>query len=540
MLKKILILSANPKNTSQLRLDKEVREIDAGLHRSKYREKFEIHQKWAVRFWDLRRALLDYKPQIVHFSGHGEKDGLMVEGELELPVSISSKALSGLFELCSDHVECVILNACYSAAQADAINKHINYVIGMPGEIQDKAAIEFVVGFYDALGAGNTVEKAFKFGCNAIEQICPDLPRNLIPRLIKGKRADTEPLVEVVKGDSQKIDVQSVKGEKINVLSLNPFWVLSFATLAPPALCRFLKWDCINLHILIKKALFLFWGISFLIFLFLGFNSYSQLKKMAEKIKREGMLVTIKVSLFQFTRGMMKRPLRFISQLFLFLSFYPVIMESDYYFQKNLLHYYLYKGLVVFIAFSGITFIYVKPERLFKKKLAEGLKILSFAVLSFLILFSSIIENDGRRYLKCVDYYFFSGLVDNSPILLSFHFLKKFLGKLLEYISKFKHESKPSKPNPDDPFEPDNPPPADTHKRRIVVRRSKNAAGKTYFEACALAKSKAVREFQKDYTNRELKENEYRVIEYKWSGRLANGQVLVEIIIEFYINKEKK
>lgn len=183
--KKILILSANPEKTGRLRLDKEIREIEEGLKLSERRDQFHIQSKWAVRYKDLRRALWEYKPHIVHFAGHGEEYGLMVESEEGLAVPISSKALSGLFELCSHHVECVILNACYSALQADTIIKHINYVIGMPGKIDDQAAIEFAVGFYDALGAGNTVEKAFKFGCNAVEQVFPDLPKHLLPVLKK-------------------------------------------------------------------------------------------------------------------------------------------------------------------------------------------------------------------------------------------------------------------------------------------------------------------------------------------------------------------
>ena len=49
MVKKILILSANPKNTSPLRLDQEVREIEEGLRRANKREQFQLEQKWAVR-----------------------------------------------------------------------------------------------------------------------------------------------------------------------------------------------------------------------------------------------------------------------------------------------------------------------------------------------------------------------------------------------------------------------------------------------------------------------------------------------------------
>ncbi len=42
LIKKILILSANPQDTARLRLDKEVREIEEGLKRSKERDQFVI------------------------------------------------------------------------------------------------------------------------------------------------------------------------------------------------------------------------------------------------------------------------------------------------------------------------------------------------------------------------------------------------------------------------------------------------------------------------------------------------------------------
>ncbi len=66
--KKILILSANPKDSARIRLDEEVREIEEGLQRSKYRAQFQIKSKWAVRIRDLRRAILDYEPDI--YSAH--------------------------------------------------------------------------------------------------------------------------------------------------------------------------------------------------------------------------------------------------------------------------------------------------------------------------------------------------------------------------------------------------------------------------------------------------------------------------------------
>ncbi|BAY20571.1 hypothetical protein NIES2100_03130 [Calothrix sp. NIES-2100] len=182
--KTILILAANPKTSSPLRLDEEVREIDAGLQRAKKREQFDLKQRWAVRVRDVYRALLDFQPQIVHFSGHGTGNkGLALEDEIGCVQLVDEEALAKLFELFADRVECVILNACYSEVQAETIVKHIPYVIGMSKEIGDRAAIEFAVGFYDALGAGESVEFAYQLGCSAIR--LAGIAEHLTPRLKK-------------------------------------------------------------------------------------------------------------------------------------------------------------------------------------------------------------------------------------------------------------------------------------------------------------------------------------------------------------------
>lgn len=166
---RILILTANPADTSRLHLDQEVREIQEGLKRSVRREQFEIISQWAVRTEDLRRALLEYEPHIVHFSGHGAAEqGIILVDEQGNAKIAGTRAISRLFKLCPS-VECVLLNACYSNRQAQAISQHVDYVIGMNQSIGDKAAISFSMGFYDALGFGREFEDAYEFGLSAID-----------------------------------------------------------------------------------------------------------------------------------------------------------------------------------------------------------------------------------------------------------------------------------------------------------------------------------------------------------------------------------
>lgn len=184
MVKTILVLAANPKDTSRLRLDQEVREISYGLQRAQRRDEFILKQQWASRPVDVRRAMLDNNPSIVHFCGHGEgEDGIAFEDELGHTKLVQTEALAGLFELFADNVECVLMNACYSKIQSRAIAKHINYVIGMEKEVGDAVAIEFAVAFYDALGAGKPFEFAFRFGRNAIQMV--NNSEYITPKLIK-------------------------------------------------------------------------------------------------------------------------------------------------------------------------------------------------------------------------------------------------------------------------------------------------------------------------------------------------------------------
>ena len=221
MTRTILVLAANPKDTPRLRLDQEVREIDNGLQRAQRREElFILEQKWATRPVDVRRAVLDFRPQIVHFCGHGgEEKGIAFEDETGHTKLVGADALGEFFELFADSVECVVLNACYSEIQAEAIAQYIDYVIGMNEEIGDAAAIEFAVAFYDALGAGESIEFAYKLACNAIRW--SGVPEHLTPVLLKGGGG-----METESAASEGLSIQTVSSISAPTvqLSINRVW----------------------------------------------------------------------------------------------------------------------------------------------------------------------------------------------------------------------------------------------------------------------------------------------------------------------------
>lgn len=180
---KILFLAANPKDTTALRLDEEIRAIDSALRQSDFRDRFDLHQQWAVRVSDLQNHLLRYQPDIVHFSGHGsDAREIVLEDQAGFMQPVSIRALYQLFRTLKDNIRCVVLNACFSEFQAQAIAEHIDCVVGMSEAVGDRAAIKFASAFYLGLGYGRSLQTAYDLGRIQLE--LEGLEDRDIPQLI--------------------------------------------------------------------------------------------------------------------------------------------------------------------------------------------------------------------------------------------------------------------------------------------------------------------------------------------------------------------
>lgn len=164
----ILFLGAN-RALAPLQLEEEVSKIQMNLKMSKGRENLVFRQEWMVTIETLMQSILDESPNMVHFSGHGEESGIVLQDPYGKPAVVTAEALGSLFKLFKDTVTCVVLNSCFSEHQAIAIREHIPYVIGVRSEIPDFAAIAFSTGFYKGIGAGRNVPFAFELGKVAME-----------------------------------------------------------------------------------------------------------------------------------------------------------------------------------------------------------------------------------------------------------------------------------------------------------------------------------------------------------------------------------
>lgn len=167
---KILFLAANPTDTTRIRVDEESNIIDQSLRASDFRDKFSIIFHFAVSADQIQEVLLRHKPDIVHFSGHGSSSSEIIfdngHGQSEY---VRPEVLSRTFSLLKKNIKCVVLNACFTELQAQAIAENIDCVIGMSNTISDQSAISFARAFYRAIGYGENLQTAFELGSNEIE-----------------------------------------------------------------------------------------------------------------------------------------------------------------------------------------------------------------------------------------------------------------------------------------------------------------------------------------------------------------------------------
>ena len=198
---KILFLASNPSDTAKLQLSKEHSRVSSRLQEAPEPEKFPLKLRRAVTPSEFAEYLYIEQPDIVHFSGHGDRQApdvqrVITESRAGRPVKPKASAEpaadeSGIFLMDEDKrhshfvgtaflertfksmvkrqripIKAVLFNACHSSAQAEAISKVVPYVVGTSWSVGDSAAIAFASGFYFGVARGMDIEGAVDFGIN--------------------------------------------------------------------------------------------------------------------------------------------------------------------------------------------------------------------------------------------------------------------------------------------------------------------------------------------------------------------------------------
>lgn len=158
----VLLVTANPLGAPALRLDEEIRSVVGQIRQSRYRRSIKLESCLATRPQDLLTALNEFRPTIMHFSGHGSRQSELAFLDNDGYVKLISQ--SGIIHAIAHaaSVRLVFFNACHSRTQAAEVVRYVDAAIGMNRAVDDTAARLFASQFYAALASGLSVKDAFE------------------------------------------------------------------------------------------------------------------------------------------------------------------------------------------------------------------------------------------------------------------------------------------------------------------------------------------------------------------------------------------
>ncbi|MDQ3822766.1 MAG: CHAT domain-containing protein [Actinomycetota bacterium] len=158
----VLFVSAAPQDQHPLRLGAEVREIQQRVRMSEFRDSLTFRWAPAARPGDLLQAINQHQPDVIHFSGHGDRDELVFEDADGFTKPLSGDQIAVLLRTAREGVRVVVFNACRSADLAERACDHVDAAIGMDESVEDDAAKLFAGQFYNAIGFGQSLAQAFE------------------------------------------------------------------------------------------------------------------------------------------------------------------------------------------------------------------------------------------------------------------------------------------------------------------------------------------------------------------------------------------
>jgi hypothetical protein len=140
---------------------REIREIDQKVRASEYRDQIRFEHLHATQIRDIMDGLNRHDPDVVHFSGHGDRRSLLFEVPDGRPHDLRDEHLGLLLQVARKPIRLVVLNACESAEQAALATDYVGAAIGMAEPIDDDTAKVFAGQFYASLAEGNSLANTF-------------------------------------------------------------------------------------------------------------------------------------------------------------------------------------------------------------------------------------------------------------------------------------------------------------------------------------------------------------------------------------------
>ncbi len=160
---RVLLLGSNCKGMKEVLVGREIRKIRKILDHSS----IQFIDAPDIKRDDIYEKLSEFKPQIVHFSGHGfNKTGPLFNGD-EFLINIPPPLFNQLIDVLKkgeEYIKLIIFNVCESSLIAEKVSKFIDFTIGIEKKANDRCVAAFSKGFYRILLHKDTIINAFDNG----------------------------------------------------------------------------------------------------------------------------------------------------------------------------------------------------------------------------------------------------------------------------------------------------------------------------------------------------------------------------------------
>ncbi|MFO0576907.1 MAG: CHAT domain-containing protein [Polyangia bacterium] len=135
--------------------------IESALRETPHADRFLLQHRWKLGSDQLLEFFRLYRPDIVHFSGHGTEDNLILQDSKGNPWPLEREVAREAFRAAGRTTRRVVLNACHSRDVAEYVSEVIDCVIGMSRPVYDGTAASFAATLYRVLGEGRSVRECF-------------------------------------------------------------------------------------------------------------------------------------------------------------------------------------------------------------------------------------------------------------------------------------------------------------------------------------------------------------------------------------------
>ncbi len=166
----VVFASMADRNFSRVQLDREIRLVDQAIASASPAYRCEFHLERLTKVSQLEARLLQTRPHVLHFYGHGQRGEEMVRARRR-------------FFAFNPGLRCVVLVPSHSTLEVGAIAEQVDCIIRFSAEANDLEVRSFSAAFYRDLASGGSVWDAFELArANIKGRAGRNFPRLLAPR----------------------------------------------------------------------------------------------------------------------------------------------------------------------------------------------------------------------------------------------------------------------------------------------------------------------------------------------------------------------